>query len=100
MPLIDLIFHDDPDEVRNLPLHAFSAAVWFWATGKLTRQNVIDAFQLMTEDEVQLDMLESHYTGLTPGERRSFHSDVEAAGNLAQLKLITKAQYKALLGLT
>lgn len=100
MALIDRIFHDDPDSTRNIANHAFSAAIWFWATGKITRAQVIAAFSMTTDDEVQLDMLEAHYISLSVDERRSFHSDVEAAGVLAESGLITKPQYGALLGLT
>ena len=100
MPLIDRIFRDDPDDTRNFSNHAFSAAMWFWAKGDLTRAQVIAAFNLTTQDEVQLDQLLVHYQGLSTQEKRAFHSDVEAAGILAEDGLITKAQYKALLGLT
>lgn len=99
MALIDRIFHDDPDPDRNIPNHAFSAAVWFWATGKITRAQVIAAFNMTTNDEIQLDMLEAHYMTLTTGEQRSYHSDLEGAGILAEQGFLTKPQYKALLGL-
>ncbi len=100
MSLIDRIFHDDPDPSRNMNNHAFSAGVWFWAKGDLTRAHIVSAFELTTDDETQLDLLQAHYVSLTPGEKQSFHSDMEAAGILAESGLITKEIYQSLLGLT
>ena len=100
MALIDRVFHDDPDSSRWLANHAFSAAIWFWAKGSLTRQNVIDAFSMTAADEVQLDQLQAHYVSLSANDKLAFHSDLEAAGILAEQGLISKAQYAALLGLT
>ena len=100
MALIDRIFHDDPDGSRHVANHAFSAAVWFWAKGDITRAQVIAAFNMTAGDEVQLDELADHYQALSPQDKRAFHSDLEAAGILAEEELITKTQYKALLGLT
>ena len=99
MALIDRVFHDDPDPDRHLANHAFSAAVWFWAKGDVTRQNVIDSFNMTVEDEVQLDQLEAHYISLSVDDRRTFHADLESAGILAEGGLITKALYETLLGL-
>ena len=100
MALIDRIFHDDEDDLRHIANHAFSAALWFWAKGDITRQNVVDTFNMTAGDETQLDQLATHYSGLSAGDKRAFHSDVEAAGILAEGGLITKAKYKSLLGLT
>jgi hypothetical protein len=100
MALIDRIFHDDVDSNRNVSNHAFSAAVWFWAKGDLTRAQVIAAFEMTAADEVQLDELETHYQSLTADQKLHFHSDLEGAGVLAEQGFITKTKYKALLGLT
>lgn len=100
MALIDRIFHDDPDPGRYISNHAFSAAVWFWAEGELTRAQVVAAFNMTAADEVQLDELQTFYTSRTADEKLHFHSDLEAAGILAEQGLITKTKYKSLLGLT
>jgi hypothetical protein len=100
MALIDRIFHDDPDSTRSISNHAFSASVWFWAKGDITRAQVVSAFEMTTDDEIQLDELEAHYISLSVDDRRSFHSDLEGAGVLAEQGFITKVQYKSLLGLT
>jgi hypothetical protein len=97
--LIDRIFRDgdDTDAISN---HAFSAAVYFWAKGDLTRAQVITAFGLTATDEVQLDQLQAYYVGLSAEDKQEFHSRLEGAGILAEQGFITQAFYKGLLGLT
>ncbi len=80
--------------------HAFSAALWYFAKGSITRADVVAAFDMTTDDEIQLDQISTHYAGLSAADKRAFHSDVEAAGILAEGEYITKAKYKTLLGLT
>ena len=97
MALVDKVFHDDPaTAVSN---HAFSAALYMWSLGEITRQNVIDAFNLTVTDEIQLDQLAVYYTGLSAADKQEYHSRVEAAGILAEGAYITKAKYQSLLGL-
>lgn len=98
MALIDRLAHDIGTE--TIANHAFSAAMWFWSRGDVTRAQVIAAFALDATDEVQLDQLSTHYQALTVDRKQEFHSDMEAAGVLLESGLITKAKYKSLLGLT
>jgi hypothetical protein len=98
MALIDRLAHDAG--VVSIHNHRFSAAVWFWSKGDVTRQNVIDAFGLDSTDQVQLDLLRDHYLSLSAEEKLSYHSDLEAAGILLESGLITKIKYASLLGLT
>jgi hypothetical protein len=98
MALIDRLAHDDG--VESIPNHQFSAAVYFWAKGDITRQNVIDGFNLSATDETQLDQLSTFYTGLSAEDKQEFHSRMEAAGSLLETGRITKAFYRGLLGLT
>ncbi len=100
MALVDRIFGDEVLTLSPGGNHAFSAAVWFWATGKITRAQVVAAFSFDASDDAQLDELQAFYLSLSANERRSFHSDLEAAGILAENELLTKAQYKSLFGLT
>ncbi len=105
MALIDRIFRDslegtDEDYDGYISTHAFSAAAWFWAKGSITRAQLTAALGLDATDDAQLDELAAHYTGLTAEEKLSFHSDLEAAGILAESGLITRATYGSLLGLT
>lgn len=100
MALIDRLFHDDPDELRHISNHEWSAALWFWSKGQLTKDQIVSAFNLNTTDQIQLDQLVTHYNGLTSTQKMEFHSDVEAAGILAEGGRITKAMYRAFLGLS
>ncbi len=100
MALIDRLFHDDPDTSRHIANHRWSAALWFFARGELTRANVVNAFGLTVDDQVQLDELIAHYQGLTATEQAKFHNDVEAAGVLAENGDLTKAKYRQFLGMT
>jgi len=97
MALIDRIFHDDP--ATSISNHAFSAALWFFAQGQVTRSQVVTAFNMDAIDEVQLDELITYYQALSNQDKRKFHSDIEAAGILAESGLITKALYKSFLGM-
>ncbi len=102
MALIDRIARDQPDprgEV-GLPGHVFSSAVYFWAKGDITRQNVIDGFNLDATDEIQLDQLQTHYLSLPPNDRRAFLSDFWGATMLLDAGKITKAQFASLMGLS
>ncbi len=98
MALINRLAHDEG--YASIANHAFSAAVWFWARGEVTRSNVINAFNLDSEDEVQLDQLSTYYQNLPVEEKRMFHSNLEAAGILLEQELIDKSKYKSLLGLS
>ena len=98
MALVDRLAHDPG--VESIANHDFSAACYFWALGEITRQNVVDAFNLSTEDQVQLDQLQTYYQGLNTADKQEFHSRLEAAGMLLEGEHITKAFYKNLLGLT
>lgn len=100
MALIDRLFHDDPDENRHIANHEWSAALWFWSKSKVTKAQVISLFKLDATDQIQLGQLETHYNGLTTAKKTEFHSDLEAAGILAESGRITKAMYRTFLGLS
>jgi hypothetical protein len=99
MALIDRIDHstDRDDHISN---HAFSAAIYFWAKGDITRAQVIAAFTIAAEEETQLDQLAAYYGTLSVPDKQEFHSRVEAAGILLEGGHITQAKYKSLLGMT
>lgn len=98
MALVDRLAHDPG--VESIANHEFSAAMYFWAKGEITRQNVVNAFNLSATDEIQLDELADYYTGLSTEDRQEFHSRLEAAGILLEGGHLTKSQYGNLLGLT
>ncbi len=100
MALIDRLAHDDADLSRHIANHNFSAFAWFWSTGRKTRADIVAAFNLTVDDEVQLDELAAEYTSRSAAGKERFHSDLEAAGMLLENQLATKAEYRALFGLT
>jgi hypothetical protein len=48
----------------KIAVHRFGAALRQWAIGQLTRQQIIDAFQLTGSDITELDALQAAYTAL------------------------------------
>lgn len=48
----------------KISVHRFGAALRQWAAGQLTRQQVIDAFQLVGSDITELDALQASYTAM------------------------------------
>ena len=80
--------------------HFFSAAVYLWGQGVLTRANVVNGLNLSPDDEVQLDQLKATYDGLTNAKKDAFHGRLEALNTLLEGGYITKAFYKNNLGLT
>lgn len=103
MALIDKIGRDEPyppNGEPHLSNHAFSAALWFWSKGDLTRAQVIAGAGLTPTDEVQLDQIIAFYNTLSNAEKGQFHNRVESAGILLEGGYITRAKYKSLLGMT
>jgi len=80
--------------------HAFSAAVYLWGQGIITRAQVVAGLGLRTDDEPQLDQLKTTYNGLTTAKKDAFHGRLEALGILLEGNYITAAFYKTQLGLT
>lgn len=93
MSLIDKLYDGEINQ------DVFSAGLWFWAKGDITRQNVIDGLGLDVSDEVQLDLLAANYLARSTEDRQIFFSDLEAAILLARNALITKSKFLDLLGL-
>jgi len=62
MALVDrLAGIGDPETTPKLSISAFWACLYEMAKGKLTRQNIIDYFQLDTDEVVELDWLIARY---------------------------------------
>lgn len=93
MALIDKI------ENNTIRAHEFRAAVYLWVLGEITRQNVIDFFGLAVADETQLDELSTYYTGLTATNKAAFSGRLESCNIALQAGVITKTQYKSMLGM-
>jgi len=88
------------EDVEHIPVHLFTAAVYLWSIGTLTRAQVITGLGLEVSDETQLDQLASHYSGLNNPDKREFFGKLEALGVLMEEQKITPTQFKNLLGIT
>ena len=73
--------------------------MFLWAAGKITRTQIIDAFNIIAADEAQLDALKTHYATLSANEKSAYHGLIEAAGILFESGFLTKAQFKTIIGL-
>lgn len=92
----------------TLSAHRFSAAITESATGApgVTRQNIIDRFQLAADDIVQLDQMIATYTALGSGNVSQVMAKSQWLHRMANVFLLiesndyTEAQAKARLGIT
>lgn len=101
MALVDRLSRVPPEPADGwLHNHAFSAAIYLWAQGVVTRTQLVTGLGLTATDEVQLDQMKSSYDGLTANQKLAFHGKVESLGVLLEEQLITPAFYKTVLGLT
>lgn len=103
MALIDRLARDNPQPpagVDHISNHAWSAAMWFLAKGEITQAQVISAFSLSAEDQIQFQQLVTFYGTLNATDKGQFHNRVESAGVLLEVEYITRAKYKTLLGMT
>ena len=104
MALINRLAQDDGYD--SISSHTWSAALWLFAKGELTKSNIIAFFNLdLVNDVPQLDQLIAHYQGLTVSLKAEFHSTLESATIALQAKkndgtpAITKVQYLSMLGM-
>lgn len=104
MALIDRIARDQPfpanGHAGHIANHAWSAGLYFFAKGDITRNQLTAAFGLDATDDPQLDQLVTFYQGLTAAQKSEFHSRAEAAGVLLEGGYISRSKYASLLGLS
>ena len=101
MALVDRLSRLQPEPIDGfIANHAFSAGVYLWGQGIVTREQIVTALGLTVEDQVQFDQMKTHYDGLTTAKKGDFHGTLEALGILLEMGYITKAFYKTQLGLT
>jgi hypothetical protein len=84
----------------DISSHSFSAGIYLVTRGIVTRQQLVDRFGLTPQDEVQLDQLAVHYSGLNAENKAAFHGRFESLNILREEEYITLVEYKNLLGLT
>jgi len=75
------------DQEPKLPVHQFYAALAEFAAGAVTRQNVVDYFQLDSADEVELDFLIAEYQATDPTRQQEFLEFIHRIFMLAEVKV-------------
>ena len=100
MALVDRLARGDEPVNGFISNHAFSAGVYLWGQGVVTRNQIVNALSLSVDDQLQLDQLKTHYDGLTNAKKDAFHGKLEALGILLEMGYITPTFYKNQLGLT
>lgn len=105
MGLVDRIAQDDErGDGHSLAAHRVSAALALYALGAIgnratARARIIERLGLEAQDEAQLDAVLNHIDGLTANQKLAFHGKIEAANILLQTGDITKAEFRAILGI-
>ncbi len=93
--LVQRLAHDPA--VESISNHAFSASLYLWGRGKITRAQLVAAFNLTATEELQLNDIKAHFDSLTANEKLAFHGELESLGILLEGQFITQQQYKNLL---
>jgi hypothetical protein len=84
---------------RKLPVHRLGAALTEWATGGLTRQQVIDGLGLTAADVADVDALQAAYSALTQAfQKAEFLTRMHNVFVLCETGDYTEAKAKARLG--
>ena len=83
----------------EIPMHAFSAAVFLWTTGRVDRAQLNTILGLDGKDTVELNRMLSKYNSLPNEEKREWHGILEAAGVLWDNDRINQAQFMKFVGL-
>jgi len=97
MALIDRLKPDADDD--KISSHVFSAVVYLWNRGKITRAEVISKLGLLTADEVQLDALDSTYQALPPPHQIAHHGLIESCVIALEEGMITPQEMETILGM-
>jgi hypothetical protein len=90
---------NDPLQIR-ISAHSFSAALFLWAKGRITKQNVVDHFGFDSQEEDQLDELAAYYQSLSVEDKAGFHGLIESCNILLEVGAINKTQYRNFLGIS
>lgn len=100
--LVDRIAQDDErGHAYSLSAHEFSAALFLYGVGELTKAQIEGSIQppFGAADQTQFDAVITYINGLTANQKLAFHGRIEACNVLLQSGKITKAKYKSMLGI-
>lgn len=96
MALIDR-FGPSPDD--RFSTHAFSAMIYLWKRGEITRNKVVNEFGLNGAEQNQLDDIGIHYDYLNSEAQATYRGLVEGALIAYEAGHITKAKVRNILGM-
>lgn len=92
-------FKDEATDRRSV--HGFSGSLILLADGDITRQNIIDFFNLDNVDEIQLDELIANYNGEPNAVKKlAYIYKTENVLINYEAGLLTESQVKTFLGLS
>lgn len=91
----------DAEGVEGFDNHAFSSALRLLTLGVplVTKVAIIARFGLSTADEVDLDAMQSHYSGLNANKKRDYVSIIMDAATLVESGMINEAQWRTIVGI-
>lgn len=91
---------DPGSPYESLSVHTLTAALGQRAEGKLTDQQVIDAFNLTADDQTEMAAIVSHYSGLNTSAKVGYLWELERVFILCEAGLYTKAKALSDLGIS
>lgn len=99
MSLIDKIIRSNtiPNE-DQIGGHMFEAVFWLWMNGHLTDQNIINVFNLTSNEFTKLQEISSNFQ--SAADKIKFFFDLWSATLLVQNQLISRNKYLNILGIT
>lgn len=100
--LFERLFPEE-NEVENIAIHAFMAAITDYIAGETTRAQIIGAWSMDSEAQADLTALCDHIDGLsTKADKVVFALEFDAVMLLAahKLKYTTKSDFKTRLGIS
>jgi len=102
MALIDRLDRsvDHTQGPSSISLHAWPAALRQLSKGAFTRAQVVSAFGMSEEDEVQLDQVIAHFLGLSVEDRASWLDDQHDLALLWSAGVISRGTYLTKLGMS
>jgi len=98
--LLDRIQHKDIDEAFDetaIPVHAFTGSTILATKGFATKQQIINAFNLVGDEIVQFDAIIAVYQGKTGGGKKDYLDTWSASLLVYGAGIINKAQLKTIL---
>lgn len=82
----------------KIRIHPFASALREWTRGAVTKTQVVNAFSLSSEDQIELDAIKTKYDGLNTNQKAEFVVKLHDVMILSEAGLYDKAKAKTELG--